>query len=395
MGQFKIIEGVEIRDVSLRLCFSWQGKQQREILRTSDVDRTPLKPTPANIKYAQRKVREINKAIREGNFKFEEHFSHSKNATKTIPKSFREYIEKWYEQLDVKKSTRTTYRRYKDSFWIPALGDKPLKAVTHSDITTALAKGKWNSGKTRNNVLSIVRSVFDLAVYDRIIDENPCEGIKQSKWQKKPPDPFELEETELIIAHMREKYPAQAANFFEFQFFSGLRTSEAIGLEWKNVDARKGTVYIAQAYVVDELEAETKTSRPRIVNLNSRALAAIKAQKEWTYLGGDRVFHDPGTGKPWAYEQNARKRYWTPTLKALGIRYRRPYNTRSTYASVSLKSGANPAYMAKQLGHELRVFFEDYATWIEGEGDDAEMRKIEENIGRNNHSLTTLTKDST
>ena len=382
MGQFKIIAGVEIRDVSLRLCFSWKGKQQREILRASDVDKTPLKPTPANIKFAQRKVREINKAIREGSFKFEEHFPHSKNATKTTPDTFGAYMDKWYKQLNHKKSTMTTYRRYKDSFWKPALGQMPLRAIRHSDITEALNKGTWTSGKTRNNVLSMVRSVFELAVSDEIFEKNPCTKIEQAKWQKKKPDPFTLAEAELIIAHMRRNYPAQAANFFEFQFFSGLRTSEAIGLEWENVDLRNKTVFVCKGFVVDELDDETKTSRSRTVNLNSRALTAIKAQKEWTYLGGDRVFHDPGTGKPWAYEQNARKRYWTPTLKSLGIRYRRPYNTRSTYASVALKAGANPAYMAQQLGHDMRVFFENYVTWIEDEADDPEMRKIEENIGR-------------
>lgn len=393
MGQFKIIAGVEIRDVSLRLCFSWKGKQQREILRASDVDKTPLKPTPANIKYAQRKVREINKAIREGNFKFEEHFPHSKNATKTTPDTFGAYMDKWYKQLEHTDSTLVTYRRYKDGFWKPALGHMPLKAVKHSDITGALVAG-GKTGKTRNNVLALVRSMFELAMSEGVVEKDPCVGIKQLEWQKKDIDPFKIEETELIISHMRKKFPAQAANFYEFQFFSGLRTSEAIGLEWKNVDLRNGTVFVCKGFVVDKLTKKTKTGRSRTVTLNSRSLAALKAQKDWTCLAGDRVFHDPGTGKPWAYEQNARKRYWVPTLKALGIRYRRPYNTRCTYACVALQAGANPAFMAKQLGHGLRVFFKDYALWIPGSGDEAEMRKIEENIGRNNHSLTTLTKDS-
>lgn len=93
------------------------------------------------------------------------------------------------------------------------------------------------------------------------------------------------------------------------------------------------------------------------------------------------MFHDPGTGKPWAYEQNARKRYWELTIKTLGIRYRRPYNTRHTYATVGLMAGVNPAYMAGQLGHGTEVFFKDYASWISSKQDISEMAKIEGKLG--------------
>jgi integrase len=48
-------------------------------------------------------------------------------------------------------------------------------------------------------------------------------------------------------------------------------------------------------------------------------------------------------------------------LKQLRIRYRRPYNMRHTYATIGLMSGARPAFLAGQLGHSLRVFFDVYA----------------------------------
>ncbi|MDP5008066.1 MAG: integrase, partial [Glaciimonas sp.] len=74
--------------------------------------------------------------------------------------------------------------------------------------------------------------------------------------------------------------------------------------------------------------------------------------------------------------------YWTPTLKLLGIRYRRPYCTRSTCATIGLMSGANPAYMANQLGHGLDVFFKDYAAWINGDSNSGELKKIEARINK-------------
>ena len=186
----------------------------------------------------------------------------------------------------------------------------------------------------------------------------------------------------MIIAYCRDHFPDQVLNFVEFWFFTGLRTSEIIGLEWSKVDFINKAIHIDQGFVIDQMEESTKTSSVRVVQLNSVAAAALMRQKEWTYLQHDRVFHDPGTGKPWAYEQNFRKRYWVPMLKKLGIRYRRPYCMRSTTATRGPMAGTNPAWMSKQLGHSLEVFFRDYADWISGQQDAAELTKIEAQINQ-------------
>lgn len=372
--------GVEIRESSIRLYFTYEGKQVKETLYLDDL---PMTPTPANIKYAARTVAEIKEKIKAGTLNYADYFPHSPRANKVAVDSLGEFLDTWYGQLNLKGSTLTTYRRMKDNFWKPKLGNKALKDIKHSDITKALKEGSWQSGKTRNNYMAMISGVFALAVADDLIPKNPCTTIESSSWQKKQPDPFSMAEVDLILGHMRSKYPEQVVNFYEFMFFTGLRTGEGIGLEWLEIDFNSQTMLVRQAFVVDEME-DTKTSKERTVKLNSRALAALQRQKAWTFLSKDgRVFTDPGTGKPWAYEQNARKRYWLPTLKALGIRYRRPYSTRHTYATIGLMAGANPAYMAKQLGHGVDVFFKDYSKWIDDKQNDSELAKIESQLSQN------------
>lgn len=46
-------------------------------------------------------------------------------------------------------------------------------------------------------------------------------------------------------------------------------------------------------------------------------------------------------------------------------------------ATLELMSGANPGFLAKQLGHSKQMFFAVYADWIDGESDEREMAKIE------------------
>lgn len=388
MGKGKAGSGIEIRETSIRIVFSFQGKQVKE---TVYLNNDPLSPTPANIKYATRVAAEVKQKIRNDQFVYADYFPHSPRAKTVALPILSDFADTWFAQLHLKHSTVETYRRAINNFWKPHLGHLQIDKIKHSDITTALKKGLWTSGKTRNNQLSIISSVFSLAVSDDIIPKNPCDNIEMAEWQKKKPDPFTMDEAMAILRHMEKEYPEQVANYYQFMFFSGLRTGEGIGLSWREVDLKDKSVLIKQAFVVDEME-DTKTSRERTVHLNTMAMAALTRQKPWTFIENDtnagRVFLDPGTGKPWAYEQNARKRYWEPTLKRLGIRYRRPYTTRHTYATVGLMAGANPAYMANQLGHGVDVFFKDYSAWISGRDSAREMDKIEAQIRQNSPELT-------
>ena len=79
------------------------------------------------------------------------------------------------------------------------------------------------------------------------------------------------------------------------------------------------------------------------------------------------VFHDPRYDSAWVDERAFRRSFWKPTLKVLGIRYRRPYNMRHSYATAMLMAGMTPAFCAKQLGHSVEMFLRTYSKWLDGE----------------------------
>ena len=57
---------------------------------------------------------------------------------------------------------------------------------------------------------------------------------------------------------------------------------------------------------------------------------------------------------------------WNKAVKLAGIRRRNPYHTRHTYACWLLSAGANPSFIASQMGHEnAQMAYEIYGTWIE------------------------------
>lgn len=49
--------------------------------------------------------------------------------------------------------------------------------------------------------------------------------------------------------------------------------------------------------------------------------------------------------------------------RALCIGVRRQYDTRHTYATMSLMAGMSPAFIANQLGHSVKMLLSTYAKW--------------------------------
>lgn len=378
------ISGVDVRDGSLRLCFTYEGERHRKTLL---INGKPLAPTLANRKYAAKMMAEIKDKIRLGVFVMAEYFPASGNAAQGL--TVGSQLDTWLAGQRIENSTKAGYTSA-IKFWkgapcdkakINKLGDLPLRLLVPSQINIAIASKPDLSGKTINNYVSVLREALESAVADRVLATNPATVVKRAKYQKPVPDPFSAEEREKIIAKMAERHPGQAANLLEFWFWTGLRTSELFGLSWDNVDLASGTMLIAGAVVRGEEKDSTKTDVARTVRLNSRALAVIQRQRQHTQMAADgRVFHDPRYGEGWYDERAFRRSYWTPVLKALGIRYRRPYNCRHTYATAMLMAGMTPAFCAKQLGHSVEMFLTTYAKWIDGDRDTVEMARLEATI---------------
>lgn len=381
--------GVEIRESSIRIVFRYRGKQHRERLC---LDNSALAPTPANIKYAIRVAAEVKEKIRLGTFKFADYFPNSPQVTKdTAPAKtplLFDILDQWLRVHDLKASTRGQYATRINCFWKVQLRNVPIDQVRYSDIMAALAAGPWKSAKSRNNELSMIRGPFVLAVRDGHIKSNPCDDIKPKAVQRKQPDPFTLDEANLILRDLESHRPEPIPNFVQVMFFTGLRTAEGIALKWNNVDLVRNEILIEASMAKDEETDTTKTSQARTVLLSGQAREALIRQKVHTYQDGEYVFHDPKTGAPWKYATITDSRsFWAVTLKRLGIRYRRPYNTRHTYATIGLMSGAKPAFLAKQLGHSLRMFFDVYAKWISSVDDRLEMAKVDAAIKQRSHHI--------
>ena len=378
----RIGSGVEARETSIRIKFIIDGETVRERLTLGGKS---LPPTPANLKYANRVAADIKRRIAQGTFDYAEFFPDSPRARAAADThAFGTLADLWLESKgQLEAATKDQYGNAV-KMWKRILGsDTPLDKLTHQVVAAKIGGHPWASPKSCNNYLIPLRGIFEFEYRGRKALDNPMIGITNMKVVKKIPDPFTQDELAAILADMKAHYDARIHAYFTFAFFTGLRPEEAIALQWRDIDWNSETARIQRVRTFRGTERDgSKTHAERDIDLVSTALAALRSMKSYTFMKDKEdacVFENPVTGKPWHDERSQRDHYWTPTLKRLGIRHRRAYNTRHTYATTALMRGVNPAYIARQLGHaNTKMLFETYSRWIDGADKGVERRAMEE-----------------
>lgn len=381
----RIGSGVEARETSIRIKFVLDGETVRERLTLNGKS---LPPTPANLKYAHKVASDIRRRIESGTFDFAEFFPDSARAQdgKGSP-TFGELADLWLESKgQLEAATQDQYRNAV-ALWKRILGaGAKVEEITHQVLAAKIGGHPWASPKSCNNYLIPLRGIMAFEYRGRKALDNPMAGITNMPVVKKVPDPFTTDEREAILADMEARYDKRITAYFTFMFFTGCRPEEAIALQWGDIALADGVARIQRVRTFRGTERKgSKTHTVRDVDLVGRALVAINTMKAYTYMKGQAdacVFENPVTGRPWHDERSQRDHYWTPTLKRLGIRHRRAYNTRHTYATSALMGGVKPAYIARQLGHaSTKMLFETYSRWIDGADKGAEKRALEAAMG--------------
>jgi len=368
-----------VSNSSLEISFTYKNTRCRE--------RIKLKPTKPNIKRAARHRDAILDAIERGTFNYAETFPNSNNAKKFAERQgevilIKDYLDQWCKRKEhqLKSSSIKSYWKIINHRLIPQFGDKTLTELKKADVR------EWCntlnvSNKTIKNLLIPLRSAFQEALDDELIDTSPLTGwTYQNKEAPKKDklDPFTKKEQADIIRAIEEP---ENQNLATFLLWTGLRTSELVALTWDDFNEKRETIYINKA----KTQASKKPEQPktntsyRTIKLLSPALNAILQQKNFTLNHESGcVFLDHKTGKPWQGDQPIRHKLWIPALKRANVRYRYPYQTRHTFASMMISSGENISWLSRYLGHSnVTVTLKVYARWLADGDPNAGMKAVE------------------
>lgn len=197
-----------------------------------------------------------------------------------------------------------------------------------------------------NASIGLLRSLcrFAMDTYGKPA-KNPVDGVT---WFKETPRRESLapESTGEFLQALGTLKGNTAADLFTLLLFVGLRKSEAMGLEWNDLDLDKGVLLIS----------DTKTGKPLHIPLSGYVVDLLKRRKA-----------DQAGGSKWVFPSNSRAGHITNThvfveqLKQRGVRVY-PHLLRKTFTTVGAM--VCPGVVVEILtGHEPQGITGKYYTF--------------------------------
>lgn len=305
-----------------------------------------------------------------------------------------EWLDRWlneYAAQAVRPTTLTGYRNYLDKYVKPTLGKKAVCKITTADVQRLYRNvqeygrvgehpehGHTLAASTIRSLHGVLHQAMDAAVSQRLIAENPTNGVTLPKKEMSPKKILNDEQLDRFMEAIQQDEVWY--DFFYTEITTGLRLGEICGLKWEDFDAKQGTLSIRRTVHQEEgggvSTGETKTNQgKREIILAPSTAELLQRRKQscpskiWIF---PQLFHPD---EP-MYPQRAYHRL-KGLLRDAGLPDIRFHDLRHTFATHALTSGVDAKTLSGILGHTKPSFTLDTYTHVTGDM----QRKAAEIVG--------------
>ncbi len=179
------------------------------------------------------------------------------------------------------------------------------------------------------------------------LKSNPLEGVQKPPPNYKEKETWTKEESHKFLS-VAEEYQGYIAFWLALQF--GLRFSEVLGLEWKNIDFKSKVLHVQQAY--HELEKElgrlkTKSSR-RSIPVSDHQIEFLRQYKERQSPKSNIVAAN--SHGDFMMKRNVR-RAMNRICERAGVKQITFHELRHTHATLMLEMNEHVKIVQQSLGH--------------------------------------------
>jgi integrase len=275
--------------------------------------------------------------------------------------TFAEYVETvWLPSKHVETSTLAAYRSYLDKHFVPTYGKRPMGKILPTEIqrwvTTATTSGL--SAASVRKYHTMLHSVFERALRDRVVTFNPCAHTELPKVVKKKVRTLTPEEYVAILISL----PAQHRLMVETAINTGLRWGELIALKPRHLDLIKRQLSVEETVVEVSIKNSPTGSRmltkpypkdnePRTMGLPEDLVTQLADSITTRHLGPDDLLFATREGTPIS-RNTFRTRVWRPAIKASGVDFDvRVHDLRHAHASWLLAGGSDLKSVMDRMGH--------------------------------------------
>jgi integrase len=294
-----------------------------------------------------------------------------------------DYLGEWVAGLRLRPGTIASYQRNLQLHVIPAIGRVPLASLTTARINAMYRElersGRADLGnevrglspRTVRYVHTILSAALAAAVKERRLARNPAADAR-------PPTAREARAPEMHCwtAGQLAAFLSWAAEhavrhvLWHVLAATGMRRGEALALRWRDVSLDAGTVSVRRSAGVVRnrgeapqfVEGDTKTGKPRMVDLDPATVAVLRAHRRdrgamaLQLARDDALVFADHEGRPLYPEGVSRwfKADLARCRKALGVEavpMIRLHDLRHTHASLLLSAREPVHVVSRRLGH--------------------------------------------
>ena len=304
------------------------------------------------------------------------------NIINTIP-SFKEYYNVWLNFKEKVVSDNTVYKYlydYKRFFENTEFEDMKIKDIDDQIIIVFLAesvKSHKLTQKALKALCSYINEIFELAMCDKIIQDNPYKYVKpklklitkqctKNKSTTVEDRTISSEDIHKLLERFKKDYITKPEIItpyaVEFAIYTGCRVGEIAALRWNDIDNNSGVITIRRSEKAHRVIGQnvtytiegTKTGKERKIPITkqlSDLLNRVSNAEEAINCKNEFVFAD----KNGRIKASNISRCMSRKCKQVGIQHKCIHSCRRTINSVLKNVGANTFMAASLLGHTQEV----------------------------------------
>jgi integrase len=297
------------------------------------------------------------------------------------------YLATWLDGLRLAPSTMASYRKNIRLHVVPYIGSLPLASLTSARLTALYREletsgrrgqkgertGQPLSARTVRYISTILSAALAAAVDDEapLLERNPAARAKPptAKEAKSPEmNPWTAGQLRAFLAWSAEHRQLHAAWYV--LACTGMRRGELLALRWREVDLDAGTVSVRRSVGVVKIrgqrgqirEGDTKTCKPRVVDIDPDTVAVLRAWKAergsmaLQLVRRDAVVFGNHEGRfrhPETFSKQfvkavarCRRELGEDALPAIRL-----HDLRHTHATILLRDRENVKVVSERLGH--------------------------------------------
>lgn len=271
---------------------------------------------------------------------------------------FREIADMWFEVNTVDLSPRTIFTKQSQlqMHIYPVFGDMDIRSISANDIAKFIRKqessGNVITGGPLNHntiirLVRIIKCIFDFAIHQHIVVDNPASIIRMRKIPSREYKIFTEEEVNRLILAA----PAWWRDMILLAYRTGMRRGEIYGLQWQDISFSKHTLSILRsvtAYYPSKVNISAPKCHSQRTILIDNAVEEMLTQR-YNHRSSDTwVFGEKENPPNPVYHSS----HFKKLTSSVGIYDKRFHDLRHTHITELVKAGIDIPVIQERVGHK-------------------------------------------